>query len=1037
MEPPSKRLKLGQAPYDDDEDDEANIDELSMSPTQFDARQDPLYELDKGRAKAATRLKSAFERIFEKYERDFTGVGDEIDLETGEVVIDNGHLKSLEDEKVRAREGSITSIEEENIVKGKDVGSVAKSKSTSLTKTTSSTSHPISSHPGRPDWISTANGVHHPLSSFGMSPNPYGSPNPGMFGNGPIDPLWQAPEIPILHHQDMFRLMGQAMGYPPPLGLGYAPMLAPGGGYGTLLNGLSHHQVSTKFPHVKASKRESLGPVVPIEDDSEEDDVLLGNTTQDVQPASAESQPATSPVAERKDARVNQRDTKQNPTTASEHTSQKLRRGPGRPRKGSSPVKAQVLTEETAERPAESRDTNLKALTPEPTEEAITGFVATSISRQPTEEEDTLAKQIVAKLAQMRSLIPDDRAPLYSRSRESSRSRKQIESSSEISHEQSSDNADTPTATEMAANDVSEVLSGIINLATEDVISGDTSHGEGEAVQPDTAEETNVDEETIATSETTIPIQEVHDEPLIDQSDCNGEKSTELDNISIENSSHADGDTADLFFTAENSREPETSYLNRSATKDPERLREDKEVSSHNNPGSPEDTQDPEVFYTPQDYDQDVCSDQGNNQVANLENHTAKDTDVVVDAEVVSHDLVIKEVTDTPEEACESNIALDTSEEAAQSPSLRIESDETNIQLSGNQQRKETPPAIKTTETQALPDNTASQMAESGDPRSGAKPPHKNKSPSPSSRKPKSIQFHNSFAEKTEVTLRPSPAHNSPSLEYEQAGGGDPLARREHESNHHHPTKPSPNPVPGVAAPSTPKKRRGPGPAEPGSRHRLSTPARKKYALANLVPDTLEDEDELSVLSSGAASSPLFPPPPPDCRGTPKHRHRPSKLGGTNSSSPISANTSRKTGRRHGFLVSSAAATVHTPHNRAAKHPAAAAAAAPATDSRALSRGGSGKRRFDGGGVGPQSSPLARTVANRNMYLETPDSDSLTSTPSRRRRHVVRKAAGTAERQLEEEDDGSRGVRTPGGTVRRCGVDGFVCDRDFCFTCCR
>ena len=26
-------------------------------------------------------------------------------------------------------------------------------------------------------------------------------------------------------------------------------------------------------------------------------------------------------------------------------------------------------------------------------------------------------------------------------------------------------------------------------------------------------------------------------------------------------------------------------------------------------------------------------------------------------------------------------------------------------------------------------------------------------------------------------------------------------------------------------------------------------------------------------------------------------------------------------------------------------------------------------------------------------------------------------------------------VRTPGGTMRRCGVEGFSCDRDFCFTC--
>lgn len=40
-------------------------------------------------------LKSRFESIFEKYSKDFTGVGDEIDLLTGEIIVDNGHLQSI------------------------------------------------------------------------------------------------------------------------------------------------------------------------------------------------------------------------------------------------------------------------------------------------------------------------------------------------------------------------------------------------------------------------------------------------------------------------------------------------------------------------------------------------------------------------------------------------------------------------------------------------------------------------------------------------------------------------------------------------------------------------------------------------------------------------------------------------------------------------------------------------------------------------------------------------------------------------------
>lgn len=44
------------------------------------------------------RLKSRFEHIFWKYGRDFEGVGDEIDLETGEVHVNNGHLENMRHE---------------------------------------------------------------------------------------------------------------------------------------------------------------------------------------------------------------------------------------------------------------------------------------------------------------------------------------------------------------------------------------------------------------------------------------------------------------------------------------------------------------------------------------------------------------------------------------------------------------------------------------------------------------------------------------------------------------------------------------------------------------------------------------------------------------------------------------------------------------------------------------------------------------------------------------------------------------------------
>ena len=47
------------------------------------------------RAQQEQRLKTRFESIFDKYEHDFTGIGDEIDLETGEIVVDNGHIERM------------------------------------------------------------------------------------------------------------------------------------------------------------------------------------------------------------------------------------------------------------------------------------------------------------------------------------------------------------------------------------------------------------------------------------------------------------------------------------------------------------------------------------------------------------------------------------------------------------------------------------------------------------------------------------------------------------------------------------------------------------------------------------------------------------------------------------------------------------------------------------------------------------------------------------------------------------------------------
>ncbi|KAL2831785.1 centromere protein Scm3-domain-containing protein [Aspergillus cavernicola] len=75
MESPQKRKRLSPSP--ETEEDPGDVD------------------LHEARAQNDLRLKSIFEGIFEKYGRDFTDVGDEIDLQTGDILVNNGHIHEL------------------------------------------------------------------------------------------------------------------------------------------------------------------------------------------------------------------------------------------------------------------------------------------------------------------------------------------------------------------------------------------------------------------------------------------------------------------------------------------------------------------------------------------------------------------------------------------------------------------------------------------------------------------------------------------------------------------------------------------------------------------------------------------------------------------------------------------------------------------------------------------------------------------------------------------------------------------------------
>ncbi len=85
----------------------------------------PDTDLDELRARNNAKLKTTFESIFEKYGRDFSGIGDEIDLETGKILVNNGHLLGMTDEKDAGADGCMfdelgTQPQSESIYVGKE-----------------------------------------------------------------------------------------------------------------------------------------------------------------------------------------------------------------------------------------------------------------------------------------------------------------------------------------------------------------------------------------------------------------------------------------------------------------------------------------------------------------------------------------------------------------------------------------------------------------------------------------------------------------------------------------------------------------------------------------------------------------------------------------------------------------------------------------------------------------------------------------------------------------------------------------------------
>ena len=188
---------------------------------------DSYAELYEKRARNDLHLKSRFEAIFEKYGRDFSDVGDEINFQTGEVVVDKGHLKSMahEQDVGGGSNSSDQSVLEHSTANGNlgsssvygdtiqsSFGSSVRSTAKSIANSdieveevlsVSTTSDPERSSSGQHEGLSRGHprslaSVKTPLRNINIDSVLNRLNNrPVEVYESPIEPAWQAPPLPI------------------------------------------------------------------------------------------------------------------------------------------------------------------------------------------------------------------------------------------------------------------------------------------------------------------------------------------------------------------------------------------------------------------------------------------------------------------------------------------------------------------------------------------------------------------------------------------------------------------------------------------------------------------------------------------------------------------------------------------------------------------------------------------------------------------------------------------------------------------------
>ncbi|KAI0474807.1 hypothetical protein F4859DRAFT_79993 [Xylaria cf. heliscus] len=1070
MEPPSKRLRLDRSPYNDDDDDEENQDELSMTPAQFNASQDPMYQLDKKRAQAATRLKSTFEDIFEKYGKDFDGDDDVINFYTDEIEVDNGHVQSLKSRDDAAAENPLSSDEEERIVSGKSGGRGKghKSQSKSLIPA-SRPKHELNSRLQFTSPWDKAPGLGAPrLSSLAFSPFPYNAHPLFDFGlspvgNAPIDPVWQAPDLPIQPYRQHVSIIGAA-------GSQFDPFYTS-----------PHHSakrlVSAKSFLMRTTSTSSKGN---HDNEEEEDDILLGGSKHDKLPVPRSRIPEKTRIPVTSNATSNQStqspshqppfhgidlakgDVRNQPdglleksiqdrtmesvTTETFSTSHQTAGSPrstspsrpkrGRPRKLDNHKSPESHNEEPnpETRPLQPHERRIEILIPmtkrlfpaemEPEQVVEETFPVVDESPQELHKEQSIFINKSREVTRLQDSLPttspiDSHEIIIFHDMSPGSAKESLDASVEhpVQMSGSPKNAPGPLSLQNSQRGRLKRTREQTELTITHMLPHDKRGLESiviEASQEPTSSQTAVDEST-------------------DESVTNGLRKIEQE-LEYNGEGHRITLDQQCSPVADVDMDEEHAVRNMSpgqSVKIPLIEKQNPEVSSHQSLSPTETLHEDATNNTIEKSNpaamaavvsetvtsQELNSSHYENEdlprykpdLASVDSHGGETLPIYVhspDNEAPRHNQQSNEVLDISEILTSHGTRISTSKRDFGSRSPQHPAIYETTESDPHPGEDCLPPIFKSTgiredqehDTPNQPVFSSVLIAEIDNLQLGSDPRDAERSPSPQATELPDQDLSAFPAEydvysASELVLQPSSRETQIDTEHNIGTGRSPSPELGTPVGHKQISEAASR-TNDFPTPTTPTRRRGrPRGAKPRSGHRRS-PSSKRFTLSSLIPGGIDDEsdDELSIAGSFSSTVSVF--------------HSPFSRASTNDNIdlPPLFSTPRKTTRKHGLLMGSPS-SARTPNRvlrleRGGNMP-------PATD---LRTGRSQTQRGRNRTV--HSSPLARTVAER-----------LLSSPTKRHRATPQRPPSL--------------VASPHGTLRRCGEDGFVCQRDFCFTCCK